>query len=234
MNAVCCVALPRKTPGIPASARLAYGAHASQTYAPNFQDVTLGVPAARGVTLVLKLYCLDMRATGALFPLICLLAACSLASPPREDSSISAKNFLWIGKDFCTGGQPSIEDLNKLKEQGVRSLLNLRRPKETDLFRQEEEVARSLGMNFFNIPVDSSNLQSEQVDEFLEVVSEESNHPVFIHCASAGRVGGFWIIYRVLHDNWSIEKAEEEARRIGLRSSGMLEFVRGYLVKARR
>ena len=37
---------------------------------------------------------------------------------------------------------------------------------------------------------------------------------MFIHCASAGRVGGFWIIYRVVHDNWSIEKAEEEARRI--------------------
>ena len=182
--------------------------------------------------LVLKLYCVTMM--GALIPLACLLAACSLASSSEENSSISARNFLWIGKNFCTGGQPSLEDLSNLKTQGVRTLLNLRRPGETDLFPQEEEMARSLGLNFFNIPVDSSNLRAEQVDEFLRIVSEESNHPVFIHCASASRVGGFWIIYRVLHDDWSIERAEEEARRIGLRSSGLLEFARSYLEKSRR
>ncbi len=193
-----------------------------------------GEPVSRGVTLVLKLYCVTMRATGAFIPLACFLAACSLASSGEEELSISARNFLWIGKDFCTGGQPSLEDLSKLRAQGVRTLLSLRRPEETDLFQQEKETARSLGLNFFNIPVDSSNLQTAQVDEFLEVVSEESNHPVFIHCASASRVGGFWIIYRVLHDGWSIEKAEEEARRIGLRSSGLLEFARSYLEAARR
>ncbi len=175
-----------------------------------------------------------MRAPHTFFPLLCLLAACSLATPDEEDSSISARNFLWIGKDFCTGGQPSLEDLSKLRAQGVRSLLNLRRPGETDLFQPEEERARSLGLNFFNIPVDSSNLSTEQVDEFLEIVSEESNRPLFIHCASAGRVGGFWMICRVVHDNWSIEKAEEEARRIGLRSPRLLEFARSYLEQARR
>ena len=192
-----------------------------------------GGTASRGVTLVLKLYWVEMRTAAVFAPFACLLAACSLASPVEEDSSISARNFLWIGKGFCTGGQPSLEDLSKLRAQGVRTLLNLRRPGETDLFQQEEETARSLGLNFFNIPVDSSNLRKEQVDEFLEVVSEESNHPVFIHCASASRVGGFWIIYRVLHDNWSIEKAEKEARHIGLRSSVLLEFARSYLEEAR-
>ena len=199
-----------------------------------FWPVHPGVATSRGVTPVLKLYCVTMRATSSFILFACLLAACSLASSGEEDSSISAGNFLWIGKNFCTGGQPSLEDLSKLKAQGVRSLLNLRRPGETDLFQQEKEAARSLGLNFFNIPVDSSNLQAEQVDKFLEVVSEESNHPVFIHCASASRVGGLWIIYRVLHDDWSIEKAEEEARRIGLRSSGLLEFARSYLEEARR
>ena len=175
-----------------------------------------------------------MRAIRFTTPLACLLAACSLQSQVQQDSAISAKNFLWVAKDFCTGGQPSPEDLKRLKEQGVNSVLNLRRPEETNLGAQEEETAEALGLKYFNIPVDSSNLQPEQVEAFLRAVADESNHPMFIHYASANRVGSFWIIHRVLHDNWSLHKAEEEARRIGLRSSGLLEFARSYLEEARR
>ena len=42
LSAVCCVGLPRKTPGIPELESLAYGAHGSQTCTPNFEDRTLG------------------------------------------------------------------------------------------------------------------------------------------------------------------------------------------------
>ena len=174
-----------------------------------------------------------MRLAEAL-SLLFLLASCSPAPVGQEETSISARNFLWLGKDFCTGGQPSLEDLSKLKSQGVKTLLNLRQPAETDLFESEEETANSLGLNYFNIPVDSSDLRSEQVEEFLRIVSEKSHHPVFIHCASASRVGGFWIIYRVLHDGMSLDEAEKEASRIGLRAPRLMEFARDYIQQAQR
>ena len=50
------------------------------------------------------------------------------------------------------------------------------------------------------------------VDSFLAAVADKSNQPVFIHCGSANRVGGVWMIKRALQDKWPIEKALTEAR----------------------
>lgn len=149
----------------------------------------------------------------------------------QESAAISATNFLRINEEFCTAGQPSLEDLTKLKEQGVKSILNLRRAHEDPILAEEAKKAEALGLKYFNIPVDGSNLQETQADEFLKIVSKEENRPMLIHCGSANRVGGFWIIYRVMRDKWSFEKAEEEARRIGLRTPALLIFARSYIEK---
>ena len=58
--------------------------------------------------------------------------------------------------------------------------------------------------------------------------------PVFIHCASANRVGAFWMIRRVLVDGWRLEKAEEEANRVGLRSPHLRSFAHSYIERHRK
>jgi len=51
-----------------------------------------------------------------------------------------------------------------------------------------------------------------------------------VHCAAGIRVGAFWMIRRVIRDGWSIEKAQKEAERIGLKESPhLIEFVWSYL-----
>jgi hypothetical protein len=68
------------------------------------------------------------------------------------------------------------------------------------------------------------------VDQFLKLTDDPANRPAFIHCTAAIRVGAFWMIRRVMRDGWTIEKAEEEARKVGLRESPHLdEFVRTYV-----
>jgi protein tyrosine phosphatase (PTP) superfamily phosphohydrolase (DUF442 family) len=53
--------------------------------------------------------------------------------------------------------------------------------------------------------------------------------PVYIHCASANRVGAVWAIKRVVQDGWSREDAIAEAQGIGMKSPVMLDFVQRYL-----
>jgi len=151
------------------------------------------------------------------------------STPLAQQSAISAENFLWVNKDFCTAGQPTIEDLDQLKAGGLNGVLNLRRPSESPFQVEEEKHARAIGLRYFNIPVDSSHLEDVQVEEFLQILGEETNRPLLVHCGSANRVGAFWMIHRVLKDRWSLEKAEEEARQIGLSSSVLLEFARRYI-----
>jgi protein tyrosine phosphatase (PTP) superfamily phosphohydrolase (DUF442 family) len=144
------------------------------------------------------------------------------------------RNFLQINKDFCSGGQPRMEHLAKLKADGITTIINLRTPSEHRA-AEEEAMAKELGLRYFNIPVEFGAPRDEQVDEFLKITDNKENRPAFIHCAGAIRVGAFWMIRRVLRDGWSFEDAEAEAKKIGLRETPHLtEFARGYIERHKK
>ncbi|MFQ5817400.1 MAG: protein tyrosine phosphatase family protein [Terriglobia bacterium] len=161
--------------------------------------------------------------------LAALLLCVSLAVQAGEKEALAGiKNFLWVNREICTGGQPTLEELEKLKAAGVRAVVNLRRPSE-HAAAAEAAKAKALGLRYFNIPVDSNAPTDAQVEEFLRVLADRQNRPVFIHCASANRVGAFWLIRRVVVDSWTVEKAEQEAERIGLANPRTRAFARDYL-----
>jgi uncharacterized protein (TIGR01244 family) len=144
------------------------------------------------------------------------------------------RNFTKIDEQFCTGGQPRIEHLSKLKADGVKAIINLRQPGEHRA-DEEEAMARELGLRYFNIPVNYREPKEEQVTEFLKLTDDAQNRPVFIHCTAAIRVGAFWMIRRVLRDGWTVEAAEEEAKKVGLREAPhLVEFARNYIEKHRK
>ena len=148
------------------------------------------------------------------------------ATAPEDFSNI--QNFLRVNEGICTGGQPSMEDLEKMKAQGVRSVVNLRRASEYN-FEEEAATAKKLDLRYFHIPVDKNDLKDEQVEEFLKVTGDLQNRPIFIHCTSAGRVGTFWMIRRALVDKWKVEDAEVEARKIGMHDEDLRNWALDYI-----
>ncbi len=138
------------------------------------------------------------------------------------------RNFLRVNTEFCTAGQPTIEELSDLQADGIRAVLNLRVPTEHDA-AAEEAAVRELGMNYYNIPVDGANIPDAQVEEFLALTDAEANQPMFIHCGSANRVGAFWMIRRALRDGWNVGDAEAEADEIGLTSAALKAFALQYI-----
>lgn len=150
----------------------------------------------------------------------------SAATESADFSNI--QNFFRVNRQFCTGGQPSMEDLKKMKAEGVRSVINLRLASEYN-FEEEASLAKKLDLRYFHIPVDKTDLKDEQVQKFLEVTGNPENVPMFIHCTSAGRVGTFWMIRRVLVDNWKIEDAKSEARKIGMHDEKLRDWALDYI-----
>jgi uncharacterized protein (TIGR01244 family) len=156
----------------------------------------------------------------------------SVSSVAAQEDSI--KNFLRVNKEFCTGGQPSLAHLEKLKADGVKTIINLRQPTEYAA-AEEEAKAKTLGFRYFNIPVSPTDPKDEQVTEFLKITDDPENRPAFIHCRSAARVATFWMIRRVLRDGWKIEDAEKEAEKVGLGDHPVLsEFARKYIERHRQ
>ena len=152
-----------------------------------------------------------------------------LLSPPQDAPQI--RNFIRMNSDFCSGAQPRPDQLAKLKAEGVKTIINLRPPSEHRA-AEEEAQAKALNFRYFNIPFVFGDPKDELATEFLKITDDPKNRPAFIHCAAGIRVGALWMIRRVLRDGWTIEKAEQEAEKIGLRESPHLnEFARKYIEK---
>jgi uncharacterized protein (TIGR01244 family) len=143
--------------------------------------------------------------------------------------------FLKLTDQVWTGGQPWPEHLSKLKDAGVKVIINLRAHAEYQGQREEAKV-KELGMSYFNIPVDSHAPDELDADDFLKLTDEQlKNGPVFIHCAVGTRVGAFWMIRRVMRDGWEYEKALEEANKIGLNNHPRLtEFAKDYIERKKK
>jgi len=144
-------------------------------------------------------------------------------------------SFVKLNDQVWTGGQPWLEHLAKLKDAGIKVVINLRAPAEHQAAREEAKV-KELGMSYFNIPVDFQTPDELDADDFLKLTDEQlKNGPVFIHCAVAVRVGAFWLIRRVVRDGWEYDKALEEANRIGLNNNARLTtFAKEYIDKKKK
>src|SRR5688572_22461173 len=175
-----------------------------------------------------------MRNLYVSFALITLLA--NGVAAQQQPSGPAITNFLRINSEICTGGQPTPEQLAQLKAQGVTTVINLRSPGEAGFDAAGEEAAtKKLGLKYFHIPI--SNQQGpreEQATEFLKITDDPANRPAFIHCGSANRVGGFWMIRRVLRDGYTMEAAKAEADKIGLRSQALVDFANQYIAKHKK
>ena len=154
---------------------------------------------------------------------------------PAMSELTGIPHFLKLTDQVWTGGQPWLEHLPKLKDAGIKVVINLRQRDEYDGSREEAKV-KELGMSYFNIPVAFNAPDELDADDFLKLTDEQlKNGPVFIHCAVGTRVGAFWMIRRVVRDGWDFDKALEEANRIGLRNQArLIEFAKDYIEKKKK
>lgn len=154
---------------------------------------------------------------------------------PEMSELTGIPRFLKLTDQVWTGGQPWPEHFPKLKDAGIKVVINLRPHDEHDGDLEAARV-KELGMSYFNIPVVYNAPDELDADDFLKLTDEQlKNGPTFIHCAVGTRVGAFWMIRRVLRDGWDFDKALEEANRIGLRNQAhLVDFAREYIEKKKK
>jgi protein tyrosine phosphatase (PTP) superfamily phosphohydrolase (DUF442 family) len=174
-------------------------------------------------------------------PAAILISTAVIAADPQQDRARLDKieqamksdvpRVLCLDSSFATGGQPTEQAFAKIAASGFRSVLSLRTSGEGIDLKRERSLVEKTGLRYFNIPVVSSAPRANQADEFIKLVRETSNHPMLINCSTANRVGAFMMIYRVLEQGWSQEKALEEALKIGLRGDELKKFAQAYIAQ---
>lgn len=129
------------------------------------------------------------------------------------------------------GGQPSGAAYAQAAASGYRSVLTLRIKQDgVDLARERSMVERQK-MRYFNIPAVPNAPSLKQVDQFLALVRDSNNHPMLINCAYAERVAPLMMIFRIVEQSWSEEKAVVEAVRTGVPRDSLEKFARTYFAR---
>ena len=75
-------------------------------------------------------------------------------------------------------------------------------------------------MKFFRVGLSDSSWPSpEKAAQFLKIVNDPANQPVFIHChGGKHRAGAMTAIYRMSHDRWNVDRAYAEMKQYGFES----------------
>jgi uncharacterized protein (TIGR01244 family) len=148
----------------------------------------------------------------------------------RKAELAGVRNYSKVDATVGCAGATDASAMKALKADGYVSVINLRLPTEPGAdVEAGRAAAQAAGLKYFHLPFSNAMPDPKVVDTFLATVADTRNQPVFVHCGSANRVGGMWMIKRVLQDKWAMDKARAEAEAIGLREPSTIAFATEYI-----
>jgi protein tyrosine/serine phosphatase len=137
--------------------------------------------------------------------------------------AVHIKRFCRVNASYYRGAEPNRQDYERLASLGIRTVIDLKQ----EGIAAEAAIVQRCGMRFQSIPMSSTSAPTEDVvAQFLKIVSDPANEPVFVHCEGGhDRTGVLTAIYRMTHDGWTAERAFGEMKRYGYSS----KIIRGPL-----
>jgi protein tyrosine phosphatase (PTP) superfamily phosphohydrolase (DUF442 family) len=168
-----------------------------------------------------------------------ILSTVITAEEPRQSQQLPAGNFgsltkaeapiiLCIDDKPALGGRPSEDAYAKAAANGFRSVLTLRAKNDGVDPLSERFVVEKQRLRYFNLPFLSTLPSIEQINEFLRLVRDKNNQPMLINCAFVERVAPYMMIFHVVEQGWSEEKALNEAAQAGIPRNELKNAARKY------
>jgi protein tyrosine/serine phosphatase len=155
------------------------------------------------------------RAVAGVAASVFALAVLAVAQTSQGDASSKTRiaNFGCINEKFYRGAQPRPGDYKDLAALGVKTIIDLQQDGERD----EQQMAEAAGMKFYRIGLSDKSWPSpEKAAQFIKIVNDPENQPVFIHChGGRHRAGIMTAIYRMTHDGWDADQAYGEMKQYG-------------------
>jgi len=125
--------------------------------------------------------------------------------------SVHIKNFGQINENYYRGAQPEGQDYNDLASLGVKTVINLI----NDEKGEEVATVQRMGMKYVHIPMTTSTPPTpDQIKQFLSLVEDPANQPVYVHCVGGKhRTGVMTAIYRMTENGWNADQAFKEMKQ---------------------
>lgn len=133
-------------------------------------------------------------------------------------------NVLPIHEKLLTSGQPTEEQLAIVADAGYEMVLNLL-PNESEAYLSEEEdIVRSLGLDYYRIPVIWTAPTRANLEEFYTVMDASMQKRLYVHCAANMRASAFLYLWRLRQGEDPVE-AEADLTDIWTPDGVWAEFI---------
>ena len=156
-----------------------------------------------------------------------LMAQAPAVVPATVDGIV---NYTRVHSGLAAGGVLSAEALASLKALGFKTVIDLRGATEPGV-AEEKAAVRALGLRYVHVPVSPSTFSLGDVEAVAKVLDDAGAAPVLLHCTSSNRVGAVWAVIQV-QKGLSLEAAEAEGRKFGLKSEAMVEAMKRVAAEA--
>ena len=110
-------------------------------------------------------------------------------------------NYVKINELISTSGQPKIEELELIANEGFEVVINLAVSRTSNALENEDKIVTSLNMSYIHIPVNFENPKISDLKLFLNILQVLGGNKVWIHCSKNYRVSAFMYVYHkyILH-----------------------------------
>ncbi|TBR13246.1 MAG: hypothetical protein EPO43_11240 [Rugosibacter sp.] len=129
--------------------------------------------------------------------------------------------FKQVEDEIFIGPQPTEQDLQEAKQQGIRTVIDFRLPSETAT--SNETLTKSHGLAYVNIPVNKAALAANQIGD-LDTAMKGKEGPFLLHCATGARAALLLSLSKAKQHGWTSEQAFAEAKRMGCDLKTSAEF----------
>ena len=138
-----------------------------------------------------------------------------------------------INDRVTVGAQVTEQEVQRLPQEGYKTVVNLREPGEQEQPispDDERRLVEAAGMKYLHIPVSGKDMKPEQVDRFRQEL-KTLPAPVFVHCHKGKRAGAFAMMAAAVEAGWSGDRTLETAEQMGFKcdTPQLKDFVKGYV-----
>ncbi len=117
-------------------------------------------------------------------------------------------NYRKVNERLSTSGQPTERQFQYAAKEGFTTIINLAPFEPGYSLPGEADLVKSLGMDYYNIPVDWTNPTIQDFEAFDSLMNQVSDTKMLIHCVANYRVTAFYSLYAQKHLGWLEDQAE--------------------------
>jgi protein tyrosine phosphatase (PTP) superfamily phosphohydrolase (DUF442 family) len=131
--------------------------------------------------------------------LISALAALLLPlTPAARAQSVEAPNFIAIGPNLATSGQPTAAALAALAAQGFQAVIYLAPSTVPNAVKEEAELLARHGIEFIQIPIPFGAPDESHFEALSAALSRLQERKVLVHCEANMRASTLVFLHRVI------------------------------------